>query len=44
MVSEDGLILGKMGHSERFYKTLYKTNTLKDRQDIFKNGVEYFTR
>ena len=44
MVSEDGLILGKMGHSERSYKTLYKTNTLRDRQDIFKNGVEYFTR
>ena len=44
MMSEDGLILGKMGHSERSYKTLYKTNTLKDRQDIFKNGVKYFTR
>ena len=44
MVSPDGLILGKMGHSERSYKTLYKTNTIKNRQDIFKNGVEYFTR
>ena len=44
MLSPDGLILGKMGHSERSHVTLYKTNTIKDRQDIFKNGVEYFTR
>ena len=44
MVSPDGLILGKMGHSERSHETLYKTNTIKERQDIFKNGVEYFTR
>ncbi|WP_296129509.1 phosphoribosylformylglycinamidine synthase [uncultured Anaerococcus sp.] len=44
MVSKDGLILGKMGHSERSYKTLYKTQTIRERQDIFKNGVKYFTR
>ena len=44
MVSEDGLILGKMGHSERSHHSLYKTNTLKDRQDIFKNSVDYFTK
>ena len=44
MVSPDGLILGKMGHSERSHETLYKTNTIKKRQDIFKSGVEYFTR
>lgn len=42
LISEDGLILGKMGHSERFGETLYKTNTLKEKQDIFKNGVNYF--
>ena len=44
MISEDGLILGKMGHSERSYDGLYKTNTIKGRQDIFANGVKYFTR
>ena len=42
LVSEDGLILGKMGHSERYGDTLYKTNTIKVKQDIFKNGVNYF--
>jgi phosphoribosylformylglycinamidine synthase len=42
LVSEDGLILGKMGHSERYGATLYKTNTIKVKQDIFKNGVNYF--
>lgn len=42
LVSIDGLILGKMGHSERYSETLYKTNTIKDRQDIFVNGVNYF--
>jgi len=36
------LILGKMGHSERYGATLYKTNTIKVKQDIFKNGVNYF--
>ncbi|MGX7070584.1 phosphoribosylformylglycinamidine synthase [Gemella bergeri] len=42
LISENGLILGKMGHSERYGKTLYKTNTIKIKQDIFKNGVNYF--
>lgn len=44
MISEDGLILGKMGHSERSGKNLYITQTIKERQDIFSNGVNYFTR
>ena len=42
LVSENGLILGKMGHSERYYETLYKTNTIHKKQDIFTNGVNYF--
>ncbi|NEW63214.1 phosphoribosylformylglycinamidine synthase [Granulicatella sp. zg-ZJ] len=42
MMSENGLVLGKMGHSERYGEGLYKTNTLKGRQDIFTNGVQYF--
>ncbi|OOR99251.1 phosphoribosylformylglycinamidine synthase [Haemophilus paracuniculus] len=42
LISENGLILGKMGHSERYGTGLYKTHTISDRQDIFKNGVAYF--
>lgn len=42
MLSENGLILGKMGHSERYGEELYKTKTIKKKQDIFKNGVNYF--
>ncbi len=44
MISEDGLILGKMGHSERSGENLYITQSIKGRQDIFVNGVKYFTR
>nr|WP_276938857.1 phosphoribosylformylglycinamidine synthase [Helcococcus sueciensis] len=44
MISEDGLILGKMGHSERSGENLYITQSIKERQDIFANGVNYFTR
>lgn len=44
MISENGLILGKMGHSERSGENLYKTQSIKERQDIFSNGVNYFTR
>ncbi|MCW6666223.1 phosphoribosylformylglycinamidine synthase [Aerococcaceae bacterium NML190938] len=42
LISENGLILGKMGHSERYGTGLYKTNYLAGRQDIFGNGVQYF--
>lgn len=42
MMSIDGLVLGKMGHSERYSDTLYKTKTIKTKQDIFRNGVNYF--
>lgn len=42
MISENGLILGKMGHSERYGTDLYKTKTIKNLQEIFKNGVNYF--
>lgn len=44
MISEDGLILGKMGHSERSGENLYITQSVKGKQDIFSNGVNYFTR
>lgn len=42
MISENGLVLGKMGHSERYGNNLYKTRSIKKKQDIFKNGVNYF--
>lgn len=42
MISEDGLILGKMGHSERYGTGLYKNKTIKGIQNIFRNGVNYF--
>ena len=44
MISENGLVLGKMGHSERYGTNLYKTKTIQKKQDIFKNGVNYFKR
>ena len=36
------LVLGKMGHSERYGSELYKNRMIKDIQNIFKNGVNYF--
>ena len=42
MISEDGLVLGKMGHSERYGTNLYKNKTIKGIQNIFRNGVNYF--
>ena len=42
MVSENGLILGKMGHSERYAEGLYKTRTIAAEQNIFCQGVQYF--
>lgn len=40
----DGLILGKMGHSERYEKNLFKNIYGKKEQDIFKNAVDYFMK
>lgn len=43
ILSEDGMIFGKMGHSERYEEGLFK-NIAGDRdQDIFANGVRFFT-
>ena len=42
IVSEDGLVLGKMGHSERKGENLYKNIYGEKEQDIFKNAVNYF--
>ncbi|MDR1758710.1 MAG: phosphoribosylformylglycinamidine synthase [Bacteroidales bacterium] len=42
ILSPDGLILGKMGHSERKDTYLYRNIPGNKIQDIFKNAVDYF--
>lgn len=42
IVSPNGRILGKMGHSERKGEDLYKNIPGNKVQDIFSNGVNYF--
>ncbi len=42
IVSADGLILGKMGHSERYQEGLFKNIEGNKNQNIFRNGVNYF--
>ena len=42
IVSEDGLILGKMGHSERYEKNNFKNIYGNKNQNIFENAVNYF--
>lgn len=42
ITSPDGRILGKMAHSERQGKYLYKNIPTIKSQDIFKSGVNYF--
>ena len=40
--SPDGRILGKMGHSERIGKDLYKNVDGNFDQQIFEAGIDYF--
>lgn len=42
ILSRDGLILGKMGHTERYEAGLFKNIGGEKRQDLFTAGVEYF--
>ena len=44
IISPDGLILGKMGHSERTGKHLYRNIPSEVGESIFKNAVAYFTK
>jgi len=44
IISEDGLILGKMGHSERFEENLFKNIDGNKKQNIFENAVNYFKK
>ncbi|MEC9485618.1 MAG: phosphoribosylformylglycinamidine synthase [Candidatus Izemoplasma sp.] len=42
IISLNGLILGKMGHSERYAPGLFKNITGNLDQNIFRNGIQYF--
>ena len=44
IVSEDGKILGKMGHTERYGENLFKNIYGEKRQPIFENAVAYFRK
>ncbi|MBR0286809.1 MAG: phosphoribosylformylglycinamidine synthase [Bacteroidales bacterium] len=44
IVSPDGHILGKMGHSERYEENLFKNISGNCRQPIFENAVHYFRK
>ena len=44
ILSPDGHILGKMGHSERYEEGLYKNISGECRQPIFENAVNYFRK
>lgn len=42
LISPCGRILGKMGHSERMRKGLYKNYPISERQLLFEGGVNYY--
>ena len=44
VISPDGLILGKMGHSERAAKDLYRNIPTPVGESIFENAVNYFRK
>ena len=44
IISPDGLILGKMGHSERAGKNLYRNIPSTVGESIFRNAVSYFRK
>jgi phosphoribosylformylglycinamidine synthase len=44
IVSEDGLILGKMGHSERYEPNNFKNIYGNKDENIFRNAVNYFRK
>ena len=44
IVSRDGQILGKMGHTERYAEGLYRNIAGNREQSIFRNAVNYFRK
>ena len=43
LISKDGRILGKMGHSERVGNCIAKNIYGNKKQHLFESGVSYFT-
>ena len=44
IISEDGLIIGKMGHTERYEENIFKNISGNKRQPLFENAVRYFRK
>lgn len=44
IISKDGQILGKMGHSERYENNLFKNIPADMQQPLFENAVNYFRK
>ncbi len=44
IISEDGRILGKMGHTERYEANLFKNIAGELHQPLFENAVKYFNK
>ena len=44
IISRDGLILGKMGHSERYEKNVFRNIDEELEQPLFRNAVKYFRK
>ena len=44
IVSRDGRILGKMGHTERYESNLFKNIAGEKEQALFRNAVNYFRK
>ncbi|WP_418981783.1 phosphoribosylformylglycinamidine synthase [Alistipes sp.] len=44
IVSRDGQILGKMGHTERWERNLFRNIAGEKRQPLFENAVNYFRK
>ncbi len=44
IISPDGQILGKMGHTERYEENLFKNIAGEKRQPLFENAVNYFRK
>ena len=44
IISEDGLIIGKMGHTERYEENIFKNIAGNKRQPLFDNAVRYFNK
>ena len=44
IISRDGLILGKMGHSERYERNVFRNIDEELEQPLFRNAVKYFQK